>query len=65
MHTVIPSLIIKKELYKNIKSNIETSPIIVIYPNEYVEKKLTTTINYLKKKGYDFLYLKDLLTEEQ
>ena len=64
MHTVIPSLIIKKELYKNIKSNIEISPIIVIYPNKYIEKELTTTINYLKKKGYDFLYLKDLLTEE-
>ena len=65
MHTIIPSLIIKKELYKNIKSNIETSPIIVIYPNNYIEKELTTTINYLKKKGYDFLYLKELLTEEQ
>lgn len=65
MHTVIPSLVIKKELYKNIKSNIETSPIILIYPNKYIEKELTTTINYLKKKGYDFLYLKELITEEQ
>ena len=64
MHTIIPSLIIKKELYKNIKSNIETSPIILIYPNKYIEKELTTTINYLKKKGYDFLPLKDLLTED-
>lgn len=64
MHTIIPSLIVKKELYKNVKSNIETSPIILIYPNKYVEKELTTTINYLKKKGYDFLYLKDLITED-
>lgn len=64
MHTIIPSLVIKKELYKNIKSNIESSPVIAIYPNKYIEKELTTTINYLKKKGYDFLYLKDLITEE-
>lgn len=64
MHTIIPSLIIKNKLYKNIKNNIETSPIILIYPNKYIEKELNTTINYLKKKGYDFLYLKDLIKEE-
>lgn len=64
MHTIIPSLIIKKDLYKNIKSNIETSPIIAIYLNNYLEKELTTTIDYLKKKGYKFYNLNSLLSED-
>lgn len=64
MHTIIPSLVIKKELYKNIKSNIETSPIIAVYLDNYIEKELTTTIKYLKKKGYKFYSLKSLITED-
>ena len=64
MYTIMPSLIIKKDLYKNIKSNIESSPIISIYLNKYTEKELNSSIEYLKKKGYKFYNLKSLINEE-
>lgn len=64
MYTIMPSLIIKKDLYKNIKSNIESSPIISIYLNKYTEKELNPSIEYLKKKGYKFYNLKSLINEE-
>ena len=63
MHTIIPSLVIKNNLYKNVKNNVENSPIISIYPNKYVEKELDSTIKYLKKKGYKFYDLDTLLSE--
>ena len=63
MHTIIPSLVIKNNLYKNVKNNVENSPIISIYPNKYVEKELDSTIKYLKKKGYKFYDLKTMLSE--
>ena len=65
MHTIIPSLIVKKNLYKTIKNNIESSPIIAIYPSMNIENELVTTINYLKQKGYKFYDLKTLLNEER
>ncbi len=64
MYTIMPSLIIKEELYKNVKSNIETSPIISIYLNKYLEKDLSTTINYLKSKGYKFYDLNSFINED-
>lgn len=64
MYTVIPSKIIKNNLYKNVKNSIEYSPIISIYPNKYIEKELTSTIKYLKKKGYKFYDLKTILSED-
>ena len=63
MYTFIPSIIIKNDLYKNIKLNIDKSKIISIYPNKYIEKELITTIEYLNKKGYEFLELNKLLNE--
>lgn len=64
MHTIIPSLVIKNNLYQKIKNKIETSPIISIYSNKYLEKELSAAIEYLKKKGYKFYELNSLISED-
>lgn len=65
MYTIKPSIIIKNNLYKNVKSNIETSKIFSIYLNKYTEKELDTTIKFLIKKGYEFCNLNTLLSENK
>ena len=64
MYTIIPSKIIKYNLYKNIKNSINNSSAIAIYPNKYIENELDATIKYLKKKGYKFCDLNTLFNEE-
>ena len=63
MYTIIPSKVIKNNLYKNVKSSIKNSPIIAIYQNKYTEKELNSTIKFLKKKAYRFYDLDTLLSE--
>lgn len=62
-HTIIPNLVINKDLYKTVKNNIENSMIISLENNNYIEKELSTTIKYIKSKGYNFVSLKTLLSE--
>ena len=63
LHTIMPSLIIKNNLYKEVKSNLDNSIIISIDVNNYNIKELSTTIDYIKSKGYKILLLRDLLSE--
>ena len=64
MYTIIPSKIIKNNLYKNIKNCINKSSVIAIYPNKYIENELDPTIKYLKKKGYKFYDLNTIFYYE-
>ena len=64
LHTVKPTIIIKKELYKNIKESISNAIIISIEINNYNEKELYTAINYIKYKGYKIETLNRLLSEK-
>ena len=63
LHTVKPTLIIKKDPYKEIKDNLKNSSIILIPINNYIYNNLSTSILYIKSKGYNFLTLSDLLSE--
>ena len=63
LHTVKPTLIIKKDPYKEIKNNLNNSSIILIPINNYIYNNLSTSILYIKSKGYNFLTLSDLLNE--
>ena len=63
LHTVSPTLIIKKDPYKEIKNNLKNSSIILIPINNYIYNNLSTSILYIKSKGYKFLTLSELLSE--
>ena len=63
LHTIKPTIIVKKDMLKNIKKNVEKGIVITI--NNYNDKELITSINYLKSKGYDLVTLKDLFNEKE
>ncbi len=63
LHTIKPSIFIKNNLYKTIKSNLTNGMIISIDINNYNEKELLTLIDYINGKGYKIVLLKDLLKE--
>lgn len=63
LHTIKPTLIIEKDPYKEIKNNLKNSSIILIPINNYIYNNLSTSILYIKSKGYKFLTLTDLLSE--
>lgn len=64
LHTVKPTLILSKNIYHEIKNNLSNSIIISLEVNNYVEKELSTTIDYLKQKGYKVVSLDNVLKEE-
>ena len=63
LHTIMPSLIIKNNLYKEVKNNIDNSMIISIDVNNYNLKELASTIDYIRGKGYKIVKLNELLKE--
>ena len=63
LHTIKPTIIVEKDMLKNIKKNVEKGIVITI--NNYNDKELITSINYLKSKGYDLVTLKDLFNEKE
>ena len=63
LHTIKPTIIIEKDMLKNIKKKVEKAIVITI--NNYNDKELITSINYLKSKGYNLVTLKDLFNEKE
>lgn len=63
LNTVIPNIIIDKELYRNIKNNLEYLKLITIVPNNEINKELLTTIKYIKSKNYEILKLNEIVNE--
>ena len=63
LHTIKPSLVIHNNLYREVKNNIDNSMIISIDINNYNLKELSSTIDYIKGKGYKIVLLSDLLNE--
>jgi hypothetical protein len=63
-HTIIPNYVIKKDLYKTIKNNLDNSLMITIEINNYNELELPPTIDYIKSKGYSIVPLYKLLSED-
>ena len=63
LHTIKPSYIIKKDLYKTIKQKLANSLIISIEVNNKNIKELSMTIDYIREKGYSLVTLYELLKE--
>ena len=63
LHTIKPTINIKNNLYREVKNNLDNSIIISIDINSYNERELSSTIEYIKEKGYKILLLSDLLCE--
>lgn len=63
LHTIMPTIIVKNNLYSEVKKFLNNSIIISIDVNNYNEKELLSTIDYIKGKGYKILLLKELLSE--
>ena len=63
LHTIKPTLIIKNSLYQKVKENLANSSIISIEINSFNEKELSTTIEYIKAKGYGLISLDYLISE--
>ncbi|MBQ6324279.1 MAG: hypothetical protein IJI22_05565 [Bacilli bacterium] len=63
LHTIKPTIILNKNIYKETKKNLNNSIIISLEVNNYVEKELSSTIDYISSKGYKFVSLNDLISE--
>lgn len=61
MHTVLPTITVST--FKDLKDNLESGAIIKINNNEI--KELSTIINYIKQRGYEFESLFYLLSEDR
>lgn len=64
LHTIIPNIIEKKNILKNIKKNLENSSIISLETNNYVRKELKTLIDYIERKGFKIVTLEELIEEK-
>lgn len=64
LHTIKPNIVIKNNLYYQVKNNLSNSMVISIEINNYTLKELSTTIKYIKSKGYNLVRLDDLLSED-
>ena len=63
LHTIKPIYHYNKNIYREIKNNLNNSIIISLEINNYIEKELSTTIDYIKGKGYNLVTLNNLLKE--
>lgn len=64
LHTIIPTIKVSDNTYSEVKTRLTNSAIISIPSTSKTLATLDTTIKYLKQKGYTFLTLADLLTED-
>lgn len=62
MHTIKGINIIDENIYKNIKNNLYNSRIYTI--NNYTLEELSSSIDYIKSKGYNIVTLECLLSEK-
>ena len=63
LHTIIPTIQIKNNPYKEIKDKLTNSAIISIPITSSYLNELQVSIKYIKSKGYSFKTLEDLLSE--
>ena len=64
LHTIKPYLVINKDLFNNIKKNLSNSIIIKIDINDKNLSDLNSTIEYIKRKGYELKTIDELLSEK-
>ncbi len=63
LHTIIPTIKTTTMPYKEIKDKLYNSAIISLPLSNIIEEQLPAIIDYIKQKGYTFLSLEALLSE--
>lgn len=63
LHTIIPTVKTTTMPYKEIKDKLYNSAIISLPLSTITEEQLPAIIDYIKQKGYTFLSLEELLSE--
>lgn len=61
LHTIKPTLVLGKDIYKNIKHNVSSGIVITI--DNYMIDDLSSSIDYLKAKGYSLVTVHELFSE--
>lgn len=64
LYTVTPSLVVDKDIYKNIKDNLVSGSIILIDMGKDNISNLGIVIDYIRGKGLDIKGLSELISEE-
>lgn len=64
MFTIIPNIIVKNNLYNEIKNKISSGSVILIDANFDNIEGLGMSVDYIRAKGLTIGYLSDLLNEE-
>ncbi len=63
MHTVLPTIKINSNTFQEVKDKLTNSAIISIPLSSQTTKELSTTIDYIKSRGYRLTTLEDLISE--
>ena len=63
LHTILPTIKVGNYPYKEIKNKLQNASIISIPINSSTEIELSTVIDYIKSRGYNFLTLEELINE--
>lgn len=63
MHTILPTIKVNSNTFQEVKEKLTNSAIISIPLTSKTEKELSTTIDYIKSRGYRITTLEDLINE--
>lgn len=63
MHTIIPTILVKSNPYQEVKRQLSNSAIISLPISTQTEKELSTIIDYIKTRGYNFETLDTIINE--
>lgn len=63
LHTIVPTIKVRNEPFQEVKDHLQNASIISLPISENTATELTTTIRYIKSKGYKLVPLKELLSE--
>jgi hypothetical protein len=64
LYTVVPTVVVDKNPYNTINSNLSSGSIILLPMNNETVKELSIIIDYIKGKGFKIVGLSSLLSEE-
>lgn len=63
MHTIIPTILVESNPYQEVKRQLTNSAIISLPISTQTEKELSTIIDYIKTRGYNFETLDTIISE--
>lgn len=63
LHTIVPTIKVRNEPFQEVKDHLQNASIISLPISKNTATELTTTIRYIKSKGYKLVSLKELLSE--